>query len=335
MSVTIYQDRFRDEAQLPWGRALELSRDIRQAIGDFDADLLTEMEGIAEGSGQEIGAIVAINSRTEIMALAGAAALPDDAHECTSAACLPEATAGGRTLLGRNWDQDLRLLDNAMVVTLRPADGAHLVMLTEAGILCRDGVNEVGLGVTGNSLSCEQDGQDVVGMPVSIIRRRILRHASLAKAAKEVFAAPRSYSANHMMAAAGGGAIDLEAAPREVFWVLPQDGLLVHSNHFLDPRAAVSVRDNGPSKGPSTLYRHLRVRQHLAQNHGSVAVRDLQAAFTDHFGWPESVCSHPKRKNDVHPTGTVASIVMDLDDRRMYITPHPACESQSTSYGVA
>ncbi|HLU82290.1 MAG TPA: C45 family peptidase [Trueperaceae bacterium] len=339
-SVRTYQDRFRAEAGLSWDRALELSRSIGQAIGDYDADLFTEMEGIAEGSGQELGAIVVINSRTEIMALAGADALPVDGptadrHECTSAACLPEVTAGGHTLLGRNWDQDLRLLDNAVVITVRPADGPSLVMLTEAGILFRDGVNEAGIGVTGNSLSCEQDGQDVLGMPVSIIRRRMLRHASLAKAAKEVFQAPRSYSINHMLAAAGGGAIALEAAPRDVFWVLPQDGLLVHSNHFLDPRAAVTVRDDGPRKGPSTLYRHLRVRRRLAQNPGAVAVADMQAAFGDHFGWPESVCSHPKGENDRHPTGTVASIVMDLDARRMHVAPHPACESEWTSYAVA
>src|SRR5690606_2658087 len=257
-SVDLYRARFSAEAGLAWERALELADGIREAIGDFDADLLTEMEGIAEGSGQTVGAIVAINSRTEIMALAGADALPQDDHECTSAACLAEVTADGHTLLGRNWDQDLRLLDNAVVIVVRPDEAPHLVMLTEAGILFRDGVNEAGVSVTGNSLSCEQDGQDVLGMPVSIIRRRMLRHASLAKAAKEVFQAPRSYSINHMLAAAGGGAIALEAAPRDVFWVLPQDGLLVHSNHFLDPRAAVTVRDDGPRKGPSTLYRHLR-----------------------------------------------------------------------------
>ena len=339
-SVRIYQDRFRTEGRLSWDRALELSRSIGESIGNYDADLLLEMEGIAEGSGQELGAIVAINSRTEIMALAGADAFPVDGraierNECTSAACLPEVTADGHTLLGRNWDQDLRLLDNAVVVRVRPADGANLIMLTEAGILIRDGVNEAGIGVTGNSLSSEQDGQDVLGMPVSIVRRRMLRHASLARAAGEVFTAPRSYSINHMVAASGGGAIDLEAAPRDVFWVTPQDGLLVHSNHFLDPRAAVTLRDKGPTRGPSTLYRHLRVRQRLAQNKGNVAVSDMQAAFGDHFGWPESVCSHPKGENDLHPTGTVASIVMDLDARRMHIAPHPACESEWTAYAIS
>ena len=353
-SITTYQDRFQREARLAWDRALELSRTIRQAIGDFDIDLLTEMEGVAEGSGQDPLAIIAINSRTEIMALAGAHALPVDgaarpdgaapdqaarslvdAHECTSAACLPEVTADGHTLLGRNWDQDLRLVDNAIVVTVRPDDGAHLVMLTEAGILFRDGVNEAGIGVTGNSLSCEQDGKDVLGMPVSVIRRRMLRHASMAKAAHEVFTAPRSYSINHLLAASGGGAIDLEAAPRDVFWVVPEDGVLVHSNHFLDPRASVTVRDDGPRKNPSTLYRHLRVRQHLTERSGSVTVSDMRAAFSDHFGWPESVCSHPKHENDAHPTGTVASIVMDLDARSMHITPHPICESEGTTYALA
>jgi hypothetical protein len=61
----------------------------------------------------------------------------------------------------------------------------------------------------------------------------------------------------------------------------------------------------------------------------------MRAAFTDHFGWPESVCSHPKHDSDPQPTGTVASIVMDLDARSLHITPHPACESESTRYALA
>jgi len=332
-TLKLYQDRFRVECGLSWDEAMKLSRGIRSAVGDYDPGLLREMEGIAEGSGHPIEAIVAINSRTEIMALAkrdlGAA------DECTAAACLPEVTATGHTLLGRNWDQDLRILKNAMVMRIRPDDGPSMIVVTEAGILIRDGVNEAGLGVTGNMLRCDQDGQDVLGMPVAVIRRRILNHSTIAPAVREVFDAPRAHSINHLIADAGGEAIDLEAAPRDVFWVLPEDGILTHSNHFRDPRAAVTVSDRGPAQSPSTLYRDRRVRKRLGERSGEIGVADMQAAFRDHYGWPDSVCNHPKSDVRKPPGGSVASVVMDLDERRLWVAPYPVCENEYTEYSLA
>ncbi len=333
VSVAIYRDLFA-KAGLEWEQALHLASEIAAAMEAYDDGLMNELRGIATGSGQDLPAIVAINSRSEILTLAGRLKRAGHQHECTSAACLPEATADGHTLLGRNWDQNLRLLDNAVVVSARPSDDPRFVMLTEAGILIRDGVNEHGIGVTGNSLSCDQDGDDALGMPVGFVRRRALRHASLAKAVKEVFDAPRSTSINHLFAAAGGGAVDLEAAPRDTFWVLPEDGVLTHSNHFRDPRAAVTVKDLGPAQGPSTLYRYARVESALRARHGRIGVDDMGRAFADHFGWPESVCSHPKR-NEGDPTGSVATIVMDLDARTMHVAAHPVCQSEWACYAVS
>lgn len=330
-SVDVYRDKFA-EAGLDWATVVELAREIVGDVVAYDAGLASELEGIAAGSGQELLTVVAINSRSEILTLAGRRASPVEDHECTSAACLPEAT-GGPTLLGRNWDQDLRLLDNAVVIRARPSEGPRFVMLTEAGILLRDGVNEHGIGVTGNSLYSHQDGGDAKGMPAGMVRRKALRHASLARAVKEAFEAPTSTSINHLFAAAGGAAVDVEAAPRDVFWVLPEDGIVTHSNHFRSPSAAVVLRDQGPLRAPSTLYRHARVEQALRARHGAIGVEELRRAFQDHFGWPDSVCSHPK-PGERHPTGSVATIVMDLDARTMHVAAHPVCRSEWTCYAV-
>lgn len=331
-SVDLYRTMFA-AAGLSWAEALGLAGEIRPAMFDYDAALLSELDGIAEGSGQDPLAIVAINSRTEILTLAGRRKLEHEPQECTSAACLPEVTADGHTFIGRNWDQDLRLVPNIVAVAAEPEDDLDFMMLTEAGILIRDGVNEAGIGVTGNSLYCDQDGKDALGMPVGFVRRKVMRHSSLAPAAKEVFDAPRSASINHMLAAAGGGAMSIETTPRDTFWVLPSGGIVTHSNHFLDPRASVTLNDLGPRKSASTLYRNARVEQNLRRHHGSLRVDDMRAAFNDHFSWPESVCSHPKA-GEQHPTGSVATIVMDLDDRTMWVAAHPVCQSEWRSYAV-
>lgn len=331
-SVELYRVMFA-AAGLTWAEALTLAGEIRSAMFDYDAALLSELDGIAAGSGQDPLAIVAINSRTEILTLAGRRRLEQEPQECTSAACLPEVTADGHTLIGRNWDQDLRLVPNILAVAAEPEDDPNFVMLTEAGILIRDGVNEAGVGVTGNALYCDQDGSDALGMPVGFVRRRVMRHSSLASATKEVFEAPRSASINHLLAAAGGGAVSIEATPRDTFWVLPRGGIVTHSNHFLAARAAVTIEDLGPRKGASTLYRNARLEQSLKRHHGVLSVDDMRTAFNDHFSWPESVCSHPK-VGEKHPTGSVATVVMDLDERTMWVAAHPVCQSEWRSYAV-
>jgi isopenicillin-N N-acyltransferase-like protein len=330
-SVAIYRDKFA-EAGLDWVTVHDLAKEILGDVVAYDAGLASELEGIAAGSGHDLLTIIAINSRSEILTLAGRRTALAKEHSCTSVACLPEAT-GGHTLLGRNWDQDLRLLDNAVVINARPSADPAFVMLTEAGILLRDGVNEHGIGVTGNSLYCDQDGGDAKGMPAGMVRRKALKHSSLAKAVKVAMEAPTSTSINHLFAAAGGGAIDIEAAPHDVFWLLPEDGLVTHSNHFRSPSAAVRVKDTGPLKAPSTLYRYARVEQVLRPKHGSIGVDDVRGALNDHFGWPDSVCSHPK-PGEQHPTGSVATIVMDLDARTMHVAAHPVCQSEWTRYAL-
>lgn len=332
-TISLYRTRFETESGLPWDEVLKLAPSIGAAIAEYDPDSLEEMRGIAEGSGHPFEAIVAINSRSEILALGQRREALHGEQECTSAACLPEITGDGHTLLGRNWDQDLRCLEVALVLKLTPQGYPRAVLLTEAGILMREGVNEAGIGVTGNSLSCEFDGRDVLGMPVAVVRRRMLRHTHGVAAAREVFAAARSFSVNHLLADARGFAIDFESAPNEIFWVMPEGGLLVHSNHFLSPRS-VRIEDRGPVNNVSTLYRLERVREILGARRGSIRVEDMQEAFRDHFGHPHSVCSHPKDPADSRPSGSVASVVMDLDERRLLVAPHPVCVNEYTEYSI-
>ena len=334
-SVMLYRERFERENALPWGRVLELAAVARGAIAAYDPAAMAEIEGIAEGSGYPLNAIVALNARTELLAYADRADPAEAPDECTAAAVLPGATADGHVLLGRNWDQTLACLDNPVVVRARPEGDRALVYLTEAGILIREGVNEDGIGVTGNLLVCDRDGHAVEGMPVAVVRRRVLRHGNLADAMQEVLDAPCGHSVNHLIGDAAGDAIDLEAVPGDVFRVGPLNDVLVHSNHFRDPRAATTVVDRAAERSPSSFYRDVRVRDLLTSRRGRIGVADVQEAFRDHHGFPESVCSHPRPDTPRGPTGSVASVVMDLTERVMWIAPHPVCENPYTRYALA
>src|SRR5688572_7549269 len=87
---------------MDWGDAQQRALKYRDLIGEFDAALLEEMEGIARGAGRPFSEILTLNARTEVLPptfLTGS-----DSGECTAIAVRPAASATGETLLAQNWD---------------------------------------------------------------------------------------------------------------------------------------------------------------------------------------------------------------------------------------
>ena len=139
---------------------------------------------------------------------------------------------------------------------------------------------------------------------------------------------------SRLFADAAGAAVDVEAVPGEAFLLHPEDGILVHSNHFQHQDAQRTLDDRGRRTHPDTLFRDCRVRDALAERRGSVAIADIQAALQDHHGYPQSVCRHPNPASDSIGY-TLASSVIDLTDRRMLTAPGPACVGTYTEYSFS
>jgi len=331
-SIAIYEQAFAARG-LSWEEVVELAGRFVPAIEAFDPDFLEELRGIAEGSEQRLETIVALNARTELLYWKGESQQrkggPSD--ECTGAIVLPEATSNGRLLHGQNWDWRPSCIDSAVVLRSVPERGPAFLTFTEAGLLARCGLNSAGIAVTGNFLQSDQDfGRS--GVPIPFIRRKILTSMSLAEAVGVVLRSPRAFSSNHMISDASGEAINLEAAPERVFWLYPENGLLVHSNHFKSPAAVMALQDTGVKRYPDTLYRDRRVEQFLARRRGRISAEDLKEAFRDHFGAPDSVCRHPAARPDGTTITTVACIVMEPASGEMWVAPGPVCENEFTKY---
>lgn len=303
---------------------LERAAAFISVVGDGFPDLLEEMRGIAEGAGRELEEIVALNARTEL--LYGEAA--DDA--CTSAVLLPEV-AGGRVVIGQNWDWRPACRESAIVLRVTPHRGPKLLTFVEAGMLARSGMNSAGIGLCGNFLHSDGDHRQR-GVPIPVIRRAILMSPSLPAAVGEVLRAPRAFSSNHLLAHRDGEAVDLEAAPSEVFPLFAEDGLLVHSNHF--KAAHGRVRDTGLPRYPDSLFRDRRVRAHLAGSRRPIGAEDLQRALRDHFGLPDSVCRHRASRPDGTEIETVASVVMDLAEGALWLCPGPVCQNEYRRFSL-
>jgi isopenicillin-N N-acyltransferase-like protein len=320
-----------------WDRARELARGFAQRIEAYDPQAIAEIRGIAAGAEMPFEDIVALNARTEL--LYGASKGPpknkkpdQEPDGCTGAIVRADKTANGHTLHGQNWDWRDECADVGVVLRIAPENGPRILCFVEAGMLARAGVNEHGVSITGNFLACEQDGTRE-GVPIPLIRRQVLMSDGLAMGIQAVTRAPRAFSNNLMIAHDRGEAVDLEGTPEECFWIMMgEDGLLVHANHFVSEAARAKVTDQHLPLAPDTIYRDIRVRRHLAKHAGKITKDVMIEAFQDRYGWPRSVLRFPTQGMGGRISSSVATIIMDTTDKRMWIAPRPYGVHEFTEY---
>lgn len=334
-SVAIYGDQL-DALHITREQREKLINSFSAIIRDFDADYLDEMQGIAAASGVPLEAIVMINARTEVIAqarnLQRCATPHDDAIKdgCTGAVILPELSRHGKLIHGQNWDWRAECVESSVVVKIKREQGPDVLTFVEAGGLGRSGMNSAGIAITANYLRCERDYQQQ-GVPLSLIRRKALEQQHMALAMKVVATTPKSCSNNMILSTREGFAIDFECAPNESFTLYPQNGLLVHANHWESLPARCKVREEGIDASPDSLYRAWRVSELLKGNE-KPSEEEMKNAFFDDFGTPYSVCRPPRPGFSSDLSATVAMIVMIPADGVMDVAPLPALNRNFTRY---
>lgn len=305
-----------------------------EVIAGQNAEYSEEMRGVAEGAKLPLGDVAMLNARYEItFGLFGRearandlAAIADDADGCSTFGTLPEANANGHTVIGQNWDWLAGVHGRCAVLRIRRKSGADLICYTEAGIVGgKMGVNEHGIGLVENGLVSDHDGRNEYEKPFHMRCREILEAETYDFALQPIVATRRVCSANFIVGHADGEVIDLETSPNEVSYHYPVDGLITHSNHFLDAR-------HGPSQmerlSTSTLYRANRLDRLLRKDVGKLDAGLCQAALADHFGLPNAICRHPDERLPVAKrTMTNAAFVIDLNTRSMLIANGPPCSN--------
>ncbi|MGD9830186.1 MAG: C45 family autoproteolytic acyltransferase/hydrolase [Hyphomicrobiaceae bacterium] len=303
----------------------------------FEPAYIEEMRGIAEGASLDFTDIVLINARTEILKLGQRADLRRKLDEalgedgCTGVVVMAEATAAGRLLHAQNWDWKAECAETAVVLSVTNPDGPDFLTFTEAGGLARSGLNAAGVAITANYLESDRDYSQL-GVPLPLIRRKVLESEHLALAMRTVYATPKSGSNNMMVSQHGGIAIDFECAPNETFQVHPDNGLLVHANHWVSPVALSKLVDTGIASTPDSLYRDLRVRDLLAPKRGRITRDDVKTALFDDYQSPWSVCRPPRPSFTTDLSATVAMVVMEPELGVMEVAMLPALNRTSTSY---
>ncbi|MDP9900709.1 C45 family autoproteolytic acyltransferase/hydolase [Variovorax ginsengisoli] len=339
-----------------YGRALDglgTGSDFRHKLIDefamrieaFGAHYLQEIRGIADGAEVPFEDVVMINARTEIVsrarrlvagaqadaAVTSAPAEPEDG--CTGAVILPGRSRNGRLLHGQNWDWRSECIDTGVVLRVCRDDGPDILTFTEAGGLARSGLNGAGIAITANYLECERDFRST-GVPLALIRRKVLEQNQFAEAVRTVVSTPKSCANNIMLSTAEGFAIDFECAPDEAFPVLPWNDLIVHANHWISPAARAKLKDMGVYNMPESYYRDWRVERLLEQGGDQLDLDDMKRAFFDDFGTPFSVCRPPRPNAVGDLSATVAMIAMEPASGFMDVLPMPAMQRSFTRYAL-
>jgi isopenicillin-N N-acyltransferase-like protein len=324
-NIRVYFERFRREGKLALKETRRRAEAYREAIQAQNAQYAEEMRGVAEGSRFEIWEIAALNVRYELMyhqfSTNALSANPDG---CTTIAVLSERSADGHLWLAENWDWVPEV--KGLVLRLREGD-LEVLSFTEAGIVGgKIGLNSRGLGLVINGLNTTDDDWARLEKPFHVRCYEILRSRTLEEAAAIVEEGERSCSANFLLAHRDEGALDLEAAPLGVHRLRPQDSLLIHTNHFLDPDA-LGVVEPLEEREERSIHRLRRSRELLGEKR-PISREDLLQCLRDHDGYPFSVCRHPGEQDPPHERyQTVVSVMLDLHTRSMWISDGPPCES--------
>ncbi|WGW11324.1 C45 family autoproteolytic acyltransferase/hydrolase [Saxibacter everestensis] len=324
-----YARNFRDKAQLDDADVARLGTEFRRLTHEWHPRIGAALDALAEGAGVSTNAVYAINARTELLA-GSPLPLPD---ACTASAVLPAASATGNVLLGQNWDWASDTPDTTILLATRDERGHEVLCLAEAGMLAKVGLNDAGLGLTVNLLRSESDGPRA-GVPYHVRLRAALEEREFGAAVAAASAGPRAASVNILIAQAGEhpSAVDLELSPDGASELTPDDGLLVHTNHF---RAKNDVSDVGPKTMPSTGARCAQAEAILRPLRGRISTDTLEQVFRDHSGGIDAICRHAGADLRLPPGDkTVYSVVMDLSVRRFGIAPGPVCHNEFSYAGL-
>ena len=326
-NVAVYFDMWRTLWGAEREEILEKSRALIPVIGDYDAGILEELEGLARGAELSLDEIIAINARYEINFSLGISC-PYQGGGCTSVSSLPQVTRDGHTLIGQNWDWLPRFQEFNVILKAEQAGKPSVVIQPEAGILAHRGMNSAGIGACFNGLATSRDAFGAT-VPCLLIMRRILNSESFSQALEAVLQVKATVSGNFFIAHRDGEAISLEMSPADVGFVYPEDGILTHSNHFIALKNRENFADILPSLYPDTLLRHQRARHLLEPEKGHIDVSSFQRVFQDHFSQPNSICRHlDERVDGIKQWVTLYSAIMDLSEPAMYVARGYPCQSE-------
>ncbi|OQA73617.1 MAG: Acyl-coenzyme A:6-aminopenicillanic acid acyl-transferase [Firmicutes bacterium ADurb.Bin248] len=272
--------------------ALEFRGYVREYAAFFDE----EVEGLAEGAGIGLSEAYALQLRAELHRQL------ETGDECTTYAVHASRTADGVALIGQDADLPAFYANIGVVTRIMPEGGPSILQFTPAGQVSYIGINDRGVGVFGNFLTC---GGWRIGFPRYLLSRLALTHERVADALTHLSRVRRASSRNLIMTDAAGDIADMETTAGRHAVLRAEDGILCHSNHYLSPELMEYEAHGGEGLANSRA-RYARMRELLHENAGGLDAGRMQAILRDRQG-PYPICRMPG--DEESDTITAASVI--------------------------
>lgn len=339
-NLKLYFHRFQEEWRIPREEVLRRARSYLDVIGEADNAYLEALQGVAEGARAPLLEVTALNVRYEIVyseysKLGQELGVPSG---CTAVGLLPATTRDGHLLLAQNWDWIPGV--QGLMQEYAPPGAPRFLAFTEAGIVGgKIGLNERGLGMLINGLISDQDNWERLGVPFHVRCWKALQASSLHGAAALLRDTPSSCSANFVLGQAqgvGGEIVDLETSPVGTAELRPENGVLVHANHFHQGES-LGIWQPFIEGRTSTFEREARMSTLLSERRDGdkMELENLQSFLRDHEGRPTSLCRHPELElPEERRYVTVVSVLMDLHARRMLVSDGNPCETEYEEFSL-
>ncbi|OOQ82086.1 putative Acyl-coenzyme A:6-aminopenicillanic-acid-acyltransferase 40 kDa form [Penicillium brasilianum] len=311
-SVSFYQKMFAHTCKMEWHTVREIAKDWRSEIERKWPRYHEEMQGISDGAGLPFADILALNIRTEI-----AFGMFNDG--CTSLYWKTESDS----FLAQNWDWMEEQKQNLVILDITRDDGPRIKMVTEAGIIGKIGLNELGVGVCLNAIKVP--GCDSSRLPVHLALRSVLDSPSADEAVRRLEEAGIAASA-HILIADKGKAIGLESTADTLRLIkMDAESRIFHANHLLLPHDG-PVKAGWLADSPSRQQRIQILAASCLGTGRQPDLADITHMLDDHDGFPHSICRY--EKGPLGMDATLFSIVMELRGRTARVSLGRPCQPE-------
>lgn len=323
LALNRYREILPQSFRLDWKQILEGALEFLPFAEDSFPQSVAEARGIADGAGVPFEEVWALNCYEELTDLSQ----PD--RGCTSIALQSHATANGHVLIAHNEDWLSMDRDTVYLVRGDPVGEPNFIGLAYGPLLVNIGFNEEGIGVAINSVR----SKDVrLGVPRIIYSRAVLKAHNLEDAVQTCLPLNRAGGYHFMLAAAEGEILSLETSANLYDTRHSKGGWLLHTNHYLSPKMRPLEKTGDYA---NSILRFKRAVGLLREQLGKITVEYLQEILRDHKNQPHSICDHEDPSQELlERSQTVASIVMDLTEGKLWAAPGPPCQGEFITHDV-
>ena len=295
------------------------------AIERWTPDLLEEVRGIAEGSGQTFENILGLQLMDEEWLFGLSQGLAKPTTKCTAFGVPNQEN--GLSYAGQNMDIGSWVDGSQVLLRVMPTETApEALAFSIAGNIGLNGLNASGLGITCNTLA--QLNYSIDGLPVAFIVRAILAKKSIDEAEDFLRSIAHASGQNYILSSHGDMRC-FECCGTSVVRYAPEEnqGRVFHSNHPLVNKDESEIAELTRTRLHNTQARLASICTRLGDTTQTLTLDDIKAALAAHDD-PENPVSRNTNNEGSSIGFTAGSFIYELGAvPRLHLAAGPPCET--------